>query len=724
MKRLVLFLFLFPFFLTAGAQLTANFNLVPNPGFEHNNSGLVFTDTGFSGNSLCWVKANGFPGAVYQYIPPSVYNPNDLRPNTGKGFGVVTIGGGVGGGSGTYIHNVGFSDTAYVGRTYYQTKLLEPLLPGTRYFYSMYVGALKHSDAPDFIIANIGAHFSVTQIRDYGNPGRINRSPQVNFPAWQVPKSDTFVYVKLTGSFVASGGEEYLTIGNFDYFSNMNFAIPAPGDWYNFYSDIYIDDITVLRDTAQPAISLTEFDLGADTVRLCARQTLTVGGQPDFFHYWWSTGDTTQFIRITEPGTYWCTVDFGCNTYTDTITVIAASDTVKPLNPLPGLYLCDEDGTTVTAPSGYEKYAWSTGDITQSVKIFQPGIYTLEVLDRCGVIYRDTFEAFDAVSRISLGNDTVICNAAMSLILSVPSALTGIQWNTGKTTHNIMVDTPGTYYVTAASPCGILSDTIDIRFCKPEISGIAFSSQTVCAGGCIRVSAGSSNYPQTWQWSFEGGTPGNYSGEDPPVICYDTTGDFNITLIASGAGGSDTFASSVKVLQIPQGRFEDTAISVPYKTRLDLNSCADAQRVYWYRGDSMVCHNCPVYSFEAKDWQAVYYCIAENAEGICRDTCIYKVSVYDIPAEVWLPTAFSPNGDGRNDKFNVVTDNPNFIMHSLSVYNRWGQRIYYGTNEREGWDGTFYGSSVEPGVYYWMLRYRIRGVHQDFYKKGDVAVVK
>ncbi len=721
MKTLALFLVIFSIYFNAKAQLPANFNLVPNPSFEHNR--FSFLDTSFANSKLCWIKANGIASAIYHENPTPVYNPLNLIAKTGKSFGVVTVQDVFG----VYKPNVGFSDTENVARSYYQTKLLEPLLPNTRYYYSMNVASYKHSNwTNNFVIANIGAYFSNSQIRDYNNRGRLNLTPQVNFPSWQLNTFDTFYYQKLSGNFIATGGELFLTIGNFDYFTKMNFAALSPNTtFFGIISDIWIDDIVVVKDTLQPTISLTEFSLGNDTVTLCYDQTLTIGGQPDFFHYWWNTGDTTRFINITQPGTYWCTVDFGCNTYADTITVIAINDTSKPLTPLPDIYICNTNGTFVTADSGYISYLWNTGQTSATILVSTPGLYTLEVLDNCGAIYRDTFEAFDAVTEINLGNDTTVCNETMSVQLSIPSSLTHIVWSTGATTTSITITAPGLYYVTAESPCGTLSDTIRVSFCSPVINNIHLSSQTICVGECITIAAQTTNYPQVWHWTFEGATPNTYTGENPPSVCYNNVGDFDITLVASNNGGNDTFTSSVHVLPIPIGRFADTTINVPYKTTLNLKACADAQHVYWYRGDSIVCNDCPVYRFQAKDWKSVYYCVAENADGVCSDTCIYKVSVYDIPSDVYLPTAFSPNGDGKNETFSVLTDNPNFLLYSLSVYNRWGQRIYHGTNENVGWDGTFNSKPVEIGVYFWALKYRIKGVDKDFfYKKGDVTVVR
>ena len=77
-----------------------------------------------------------------------------------------------------------------------------------------------------------------------------------------------------------------------------------------------------------------------------------------------------------------------------------------------------------------------------------------------------------------------------------------------------------------------------------------------------------------------------------------------------------------------------------------------------------------------------------------------RVKVYKIAADILVPTAFSPNGDGKNDLFRPIP----IGMRSLDifrVYNRWGQLLYSGTDSETGWDGKFAGSPQESATYVW-----------------------
>ena len=70
----------------------------------------------------------------------------------------------------------------------------------------------------------------------------------------------------------------------------------------------------------------------------------------------------------------------------------------------------------------------------------------------------------------------------------------------------------------------------------------------------------------------------------------------------------------------------------------------------------------------------------------------------------YLPTGFTPNGDGLND---IVR--PYLIgmksLKSFSIYNRWGDRIFYSAKTGEGWDGKLNGVKQNAGVYVWILEF-------------------
>ncbi|MFZ1676800.1 MAG: gliding motility-associated C-terminal domain-containing protein, partial [Saprospiraceae bacterium] len=112
-----------------------------------------------------------------------------------------------------------------------------------------------------------------------------------------------------------------------------------------------------------------------------------------------------------------------------------------------------------------------------------------------------------------------------------------------------------------------------------------------------------------------------------------------------------------------------------------------------------------------------------NAEG-CIGIASYKLTVLNPPCndeDIFLPTAFTPNGDDKND---VLYVRSNFISTlELHIYNRWGQEVFKTNNQALGWDGTFKGERLSPDVFgYYMNITCPNG--RSFSKKGNITLLE
>ncbi|GAO42770.1 gliding motility-associated C-terminal domain-containing protein [Flavihumibacter petaseus] len=88
----------------------------------------------------------------------------------------------------------------------------------------------------------------------------------------------------------------------------------------------------------------------------------------------------------------------------------------------------------------------------------------------------------------------------------------------------------------------------------------------------------------------------------------------------------------------------------------------------------------------------------------CADSLDFQVEVLVDTIKVWVPTAFTPNHDGRNDQFTWISRTP-LAGTELRVYNRWGQEVFHSSSQTAGWDGRFGGKDQEQGTYIWRLKY-------------------
>lgn len=79
------------------------------------------------------------------------------------------------------------------------------------------------------------------------------------------------------------------------------------------------------------------------------------------------------------------------------------------------------------------------------------------------------------------------------------------------------------------------------------------------------------------------------------------------------------------------------------------------------------------------------------------------MKVFDAQPSVFVPNAFSPNNDGKNDVFRYIAAGMRSIEF-FRVYNRFGQLVYSNPAPHPGWDGTYGGQLQPSGTYVWMIR--------------------
>ncbi len=95
--------------------------------------------------------------------------------------------------------------------------------------------------------------------------------------------------------------------------------------------------------------------------------------------------------------------------------------------------------------------------------------------------------------------------------------------------------------------------------------------------------------------------------------------------------------------------------------------------------------------------------------------------------QIFIPNAFSPNGDGLNDQFSLGLSPANTIQFfQLTIFDRWGRSIYYSDNPFESWDGMNRGEALLPGIYVWLLKYQVveAGQVKNITGQGEVLLLK
>ena len=291
-----------------------------------------------------------------------------------------------------------------------------------------------------------------------------------------------------------------------------------------------------------------------------------------------------------------------------------------------------------------------------------------------------------------------------------------------------------------------------LTFGQSPTANFSMSASLLCQGECITLTNNSTGSPINFEWTFQNGTPETYNGANPGPVCFNTPGTYTITLTVSNTFGSNQTAQSVDVGATPsvEATLSDTTngayVEIPDTTIFMY------QEAYLYAsgtppGGSMMWYPSGVASEavspESNDsltvtpfYDTYYVASYTTPEGCTSYDTVFVSVVFQDSVMVVLPNSFSPNEDGENDVFRVLTNvdaDQNFnngfkeggaiVEVDFRIYNRYGEMVFRTTDPHEGWDGNFKGKPVNPATYSYLLEYRlINGVSKLL--KGNVTLFR
>lgn len=265
--------------------------------------------------------------------------------------------------------------------------------------------------------------------------------------------------------------------------------------------------------------------------------------------------------------------------------------------------------------------------------------------------------------------------------------------------------------------------TVDFVITAPVYAAAFAVDTTVCNTEDAAFLNTSTEDMIRWNWDMGDQTQ---SLIHSPVHRYYQKGTYSVTLIAeTNDGCRDTAYATMHVGDIPDISIVTAGDSVCEGVAISLTTASrdGIDTLVWHFEDGVA-------GFTG--WNATY---AYNETGkhaihlravslYCPDTLL-DYTVYVFPCIVFIPSAFSPNGDGMNDYFRPVCIEQALYVEKFSIYNRWGQLLWSrnGAEALRGWNGTHKGDPADVGVYF----YTINGTLADgtlLDKKGDVTLIR
>jgi gliding motility-associated-like protein len=129
----------------------------------------------------------------------------------------------------------------------------------------------------------------------------------------------------------------------------------------------------------------------------------------------------------------------------------------------------------------------------------------------------------------------------------------------------------------------------------------------------------------------------------------------------------------------------------------------------------------PVAVYDGSSDSIRYKLIVTNEAG-CTDSAFVVVKIFKTNPQVFVPTAFTPNGDGLNDVFRPIAVGLTKIEY-FSVFNRWGQLVFTTSENGRGWDGKVGGSAQGSGTFVWLVK-GVDYTGKTVFEKGTVTLIR
>lgn len=320
------------------------------------------------------------------------------------------------------------------------------------------------------------------------------------------------------------------------------------------------------------------------------------------------------------------------------------------------------------------------------------------------------------------GPADTICNAATVTLQATATGATQYSWSPASLVNNPSVLNPiaspsssTTFYLTATNAAGC-SQTDSVRIEVRSVNNFTVNSPVeVCQNGSIQLSASGGD---VYNWT-PASTLDNPSLANP-IASPVTTTPYSVTITDTLCNNSSTLSTTVTVLPLPAVRASksnDIDCSFP-QSRL---TATGATQYVWTPAASLDNPLSP--SPVATPVVTTKYFVQGTDIDGCTNTDSVQVIVSATNKGGYLmPTAFTPNNDGLNDCYGIkywgVIEELEF-----SIYNRWGERIFFTRNPGECWDGRYNGIPQDPAVFIYMIKARTT-CENNIFRKGTFTLIR
>lgn len=456
-----------------------------------------------------------------------------------------------------------------------------------------------------------------------------------------------------------------------------SFTFPEPGN----YTVTLVAFKNSCSDTFRLTVMVVEPvfpTLPSDTV-LCPGDKLVLRSDIIGDDYTWNTGSKADSIIVDTDGDYILGVTQKTCTWYDTIKVVVDRDVVEAYGDT--LFCSDETFNHKIGAKEIQgsQYLWSNNSIDREIFVTQKGWYFVGIVtvNGCRSIDSVRVDHFPEVT-VSVG-DTIGCeNVPLTFTAVYNDANASIKWSNGASGPTMTTGQSGTYTVTATVGLCSTSDSFEFDYFPRELE--LGPDLQFCDIIDTLISSPQNDFKSVI-WNDE--IPGmNYRLRESGIL--------KISVVTQN-GCIERDSLMVRLYNSPLLNLgPDTTICLSENPILDAGF---GMRSYkWNNGKNtqkITAYDSGLYTVEIVSTNG---CRSRDSVWINKRKDLF-------PSDIYMPNAFTPNGDGLNDVYPLNQYQVKGAEYRLWVYNRWGEKLAEFAHPDGNWDGYINGVPAQEGVY-------------------------
>lgn len=445
------------------------------------------------------------------------------------------------------------------------------------------------------------------------------------------------------------------------------------------------------------------------------------------------------FNPVASPvatATYTVTVtDQNSCSSTDSVTVFVdpALSATQTVTDVTCHSLCNGQATvTVNGGTTPYAYSWTGGCTAATCSSLCAATYSVTITDAFGcsiisdtlITEPDTLIAAITTSSAATCNDS--CNGTATAIAIGGTAGSGytFSWSTApvQSTATAVDFCAGTYTCTITDSNSCISTTTVTIAEPPAMILLMLTSPTGCSAGKGTASVdvtGSGASPYTYSW--------NPGGQTASVATGLSSGSYTVTVVDTNSCQAMQTAT-ITVADNPVATASASAYTIFEGNSTELTTSGGTS-FQWVPGAGLSCDTCPVTI--ASPVLTTLYCVTVSDTNDCTDTaCVTILVEKPCPGDYIVPTGFSPNNDGFNDKFCLQGWSNCVSEFSILIFDRWGEKVFESNAPSFCWDGTYksaFGAGAVMDMNAAVFVYVLEAVLSDgteISRKGNITLLR